>query len=243
MLRGLTNQHTPRCQRPCTLVCIHFFTFQFPLLGLGMSSPTPASDPPAQRSHRASTRSNSESEDYLANVKRRILLSVDGNESSNRAFEWYTNNFAREDDGLLLVHVVEPVNTGINYGLASKPAFLTDDFSRHVQELVDQGRELGKRYLHRCKGTGIRARFMLHIGAKPGEHICRLAKEQQADMIVMGSRGMGRIRRTLLGSVSDFVLHHAGIPVVIIPPPKKTSESASQSEDTSARVKQRQSIA
>ncbi|VDM33591.1 unnamed protein product [Hydatigera taeniaeformis] len=208
-----------------------------------MSSSPPASAPPSQLSHRISTRSNSENEDYLANVKRRVLLSVDGNESSNRAFEWYTNNFAKEDDGLILVHVVEPANAGINYGLAGKPAFYTDEFSRHVQELVDQGRELGKRYLHRCKGTGVRARFMLHIGARPGEHICRLAKEQQADMIVMGSRGMGRIRRTLLGSVSDFVLHHAGIPVVIIPPPRRASESASQSEGTSARVKQRQSIA
>ncbi|EUB59302.1 Universal stress protein A-like protein [Echinococcus granulosus] len=207
------------------------------------SPPTPlASDPPTQRAHQSTTRSNSESEDYLANVKRRVLLSIDANENSSRAFEWYTNNFAREDDGLLLVHVVEPVSTSINYGLASKPAFITDDFSRHIQELVDEGRELGKRYLHKCKGTGIRVRFMLHIGAKPGEHICRLAKEQQVDVIVMGSRGMGRIRRTLLGSVSDFVLHHAGIPVVVIPPPKKPSTSTSQSEDTSESAKKRQSL-
>ena len=203
-----------------------------------MSSP-PTSDAPD--SHRTSTRSNSESEDYLANAKRRVLLSVDGNESSSRAFEWFTNNIIKQDDGLLLVHIVEPVSTGINYGLATKPALLTEDFSRHVQDLVDQGRELGKRYLHKCKGTGVRARFVLHIGAKPGEHICRLAKEQQIDMIVMGSRGIGRIRRTLLGSVSDYVLHHAGIPVVIIPPPKKNSLSVSQSEDSSENPKQKQS--
>lgn len=187
--------------------------------------------PPGPRSHRTSTRSNSESEDYLTNVKRKVLLSVDANESSNRALQWYIHNFHKDDDGLLLVHVVEPVNTGINYGLATKPALLTEDFNRHVQELVEEGRELGKRYLHKCKDAGIRARFLLHIGAKPGEHICRLAKEQAIDLIVMGSRGIGRIRRTLLGSVSDFVLHHAGIPVVVVPPPRKDSISVSQSED------------
>lgn len=201
-----------------------------------MASP-PKSVPP--RVHRISTRSESESEDYLANCKRRILLSVDGSENSNRAFEWYSNNFAKEDDGLLLVHVVEPVNAGINYGLATKPALLTEDFSKHVQELVDDGRELGKKFLHRCKGSGIRARFVLHIGAKPGEHICRLAREQQIDAIVMGSRGIGKIRRTLLGSVSDYVLHHAALPVMIVPPPKKDRTT---SIDSTTGAAQRLSI-
>lgn len=196
------------------------------------------SGPPGPRLQRTSTRSDSVSEDYLANVKRRILLSVDANESSNRALEWYIGNFMREDDGLLLVHVVELVNTGMNYNLATKPTLLTDDFNRHIQQLVDEGKELGKRYLHKCKNAGIRARFILHIGAKPGEHISRLAKEQQIDLIVMGSRGIGRIRRTLLGSVSDYVLHHAGIPVVIIPPPRKASPSSSQSEDITQSSKQ-----
>ncbi|VUZ57328.1 unnamed protein product [Hymenolepis diminuta] len=210
-----------------------------------MSSP-PTSEsfvPSGPRSHRTSTRSNSESEDYLANVKRKVLLSVDANESSNRALEWYIHNFHKEGDGLLLVHVVETFNAGINYGLTTKPALLTEDFSRHIQELVDEGKELGKRYLHKCKNAGIRARFILHIGAKPGEHICLLAKEQMIDMIVIGSRGIGRIRRTLLGSVSDFVLHHAGIPVVVVPPPQKDSNSVSQSEDVPESSKPGQPVA
>lgn len=34
----------------------------------------------------------------------------------------------------------------------------------------------------------------------------------------MGSRGLGTIRRTILGSVSDYVVHHANVPVVVCPP-------------------------
>ena len=34
-------------------------------------------------------------------------------------------------------------------------------------------------------------------------------------MIVMGTRGLGTVRRTILGSVSDYVLHHAHCPVII----------------------------
>ena len=54
-------------------------------------------------------------------------------------------------------------------------------------------------------------------GGKPGEAICGVIKECEADLVVMGSRGMGAIRRTFVGSVSDYVLHHSHVPVIICP--------------------------
>ena len=50
---------------------------------------------------------------------------------------------------------------------------------------------------------------------KPGQVICQVAHEEKAAMIVIGTRGMGKLRRTLLGSVSDYVTHHAKVPVLI----------------------------
>ena len=50
---------------------------------------------------------------------------------------------------------------------------------------------------------------------KPGDIIIRVAKEEKARLIVIGSRGLSRLKRTLQGSVSDYVLHHAHCPVVI----------------------------
>lgn len=50
---------------------------------------------------------------------------------------------------------------------------------------------------------------------KPGEGIINVAKELNATMIVTGSRGHGKLRRTLLGSVSDYLIHHADIPVLV----------------------------
>jgi nucleotide-binding universal stress UspA family protein len=48
------------------------------------------------------------------------------------------------------------------------------------------------------------------------EEIVELAQSIGAGMIVMGSRGHGRIRRALMGSVSDSVVRHAHCPVTIV---------------------------
>ena len=52
----------------------------------------------------------------------------------------------------------------------------------------------------------------------PTEAILRLAKEKNADHIVMGSRGRDPITRTLLGSTSYFCTHHSDVPVSVVPP-------------------------
>ena len=56
--------------------------------------------------------------------------------------------------------------------------------------------------------------FVSHF-EKPGEFIVSESRRRAADYIVTGTRGMGKLRKTLLGSVSDYVLHHAHCPVLI----------------------------
>jgi len=53
------------------------------------------------------------------------------------------------------------------------------------------------------------------VGTRPGEAICDAAQREAATMIVVGTRGLGVLRRTVMGSVSDHVLHHAHCPVVV----------------------------
>ena len=61
--------------------------------------------------------------------------------------------------------------------------------------------------------------FQLLIGSgKAGEEIVTQAAENHVNLIVMGSRGLNMVRRTFTGSVSDYVLHHAHIPVLVVPP-------------------------
>ena len=50
---------------------------------------------------------------------------------------------------------------------------------------------------------------------KPGKIIVDVIKKERVNTVVMGTRGLGKVTRTLLGSVSDYVLHHAHCTVVI----------------------------
>lgn len=49
----------------------------------------------------------------------------------------------------------------------------------------------------------------------PGEAIVSVAEKEKATFIVTGCRGMGLLRRTFMGSVSDYVMHHAHCPVLV----------------------------
>lgn len=49
----------------------------------------------------------------------------------------------------------------------------------------------------------------------PGEQIIQKSEELGVTMIIIASRGLGKIRRTILGSVSDYVVHHSSVPVIV----------------------------
>ena len=61
---------------------------------------------------------------------------------------------------------------------------------------------------------GIDATFLLWTG-EPGQGIVAAAEAEQADLIVVGTRGLDRAGRFLLGSVSDYVVYHSVCPVLV----------------------------
>ena len=49
-----------------------------------------------------------------------------------------------------------------------------------------------------------------------GNEICKIAREENCDLIVMGSRGLGELKELMLGSVTHRVLAHCGVPVLVV---------------------------
>jgi nucleotide-binding universal stress UspA family protein len=66
-------------------------------------------------------------------------------------------------------------------------------------------------------------RAHLEMDGRPARAIVELGEKLGAGLVVMGSRGLGGLRRTLMGSVSDSVVRHAHCPVMVVRPEKARS--------------------
>ena len=67
-----------------------------------------------------------------------------------------------------------------------------------------------------AQGKGITAEVILATGASPADVIVRVAKEQQADLIVIGSRGLAGKTRSFLGSTASQVVTYSPCSVLVV---------------------------
>ncbi len=67
----------------------------------------------------------------------------------------------------------------------------------------------------------------------PGATICAVAEKVGADAVVLGSHGKNWIKRVVLGSVSEYVVHHAKCPVLVVPA-ERDHDARTRAEHASA---------
>ncbi|XP_073236249.1 uncharacterized protein [Porites lutea] len=153
-----------------------------------------------------------------ASEKNLVLIPVDESVHSERAFDFYLQFMYRADHTVGIAHVHEDTgNTVIRIPLGSDMTEeAIENIVRAQWQKVD---DLIDKYKKKCDQAKIKYSVFIETKGKPGEVICKLVKEKDALMVVMGSRGLGTIRRTILGSVSQYCIDHAHVPVTVIPPP------------------------
>ncbi|KAK6175602.1 hypothetical protein SNE40_014029 [Patella caerulea] len=138
-----------------------------------------------------------------------IGVAVDGSGQSQNALNWFIDNLYREGDSVVLIHVAE-----FNLSVGVLPN--VDAISKLVKEQEEKVSTFTGGLTEMLKKKGIPGKVVRESG-KPGEAIIAVAKRENVSSLVMGTRGLGTFKRTLLGSVSDFVLHNSHIPVTIVP--------------------------
>ena len=85
------------------------------------------------------------------------------------------------------------------------------------EEFERAGRETLENYAQKAAEAGIEVEFQQILGS-PGRKICELAQSQKVDLIVIGHRGRRGLSEFFLGSVSNYVLHHATCSVLMVQP-------------------------
>jgi nucleotide-binding universal stress UspA family protein len=139
----------------------------------------------------------------------RIVVGIDGSEGARRALEWAVAEAQLRDASLVVVHAwVEPPAVAVGSVVSAsgaQPAIfeeLAERTARDAVASVDTGGVT----------QGVETRV---VAGAPAHALLEAGKD--ADLVVVGSRGLGGFTGLLLGSVSAQVAHHATCPVLIVP--------------------------
>ena len=161
----------------------------------------------------------------------KILLAMDGSESANSAVDFMRRCPMPPDTKLTLITVIDKELFG------GKLSSTFDDEQRKL--ILDTKRMLRKDAADllaetsaKFKDIGLVPSTIIASG-HPSRQIVRAAKRLSADMIVVGTHGLGEVKRFLLGSTSDDVMHYAHCSVLIVRACEVIAESDRKPESQS----------
>jgi nucleotide-binding universal stress UspA family protein len=134
-----------------------------------------------------------------------IVWATDGSPDADQALVFAKALAHEQGASLVVVHVVQ------RYASPTRLAVYADE------QLVRTKLEEAVAELER-DGLPATLRVVDHIGPQPAQEIADLAREVEADLIVVGSRGYGPVAGLVRGSVVPRLMHVAPCPVVAVPP-------------------------
>lgn len=145
-----------------------------------------------------------------------IVCGVDGSTDSDAALSVAARLAERLGVRLVLAHVAELVSTPYAYSAPFGGMTMAGPMAA-LEEQTDYERD-GKRLLeHVAAGAGVAgAEHRVELGL-PAERLAEIADEEDAELIVVGSRGRGAFKAAFLGSVSNSLVGIARCPVLIVP--------------------------
>jgi nucleotide-binding universal stress UspA family protein len=143
----------------------------------------------------------------------KILVAMDGSESSLRAYEYASFLAKRCDAALIIVNICdifEKITGEIKRELG--------DIAKKIEAEGGTGIsiQLLEDYKSQAKDSGIKDVKTIRREGNAAAEILYIADEENVDTIVIGSKGVKSVKEFLLGGVSHKVIHHGKCPVTVI---------------------------
>jgi nucleotide-binding universal stress UspA family protein len=141
----------------------------------------------------------------------RILVPVDGSDTSNRGLQEAIRLSKALGGELRLVHIVDDSPLALNpeAGIAAAP--LVADFAQAGRSILEEARQV-------VQAEGIEPTVVLHenFTGQIAELIVEEARKSRAEIIVMGTHGRRGVRHAVLGSDAEAVVQRADVPVLLV---------------------------
>ncbi|MDD2446160.1 MAG: universal stress protein [Tissierellia bacterium] len=143
---------------------------------------------------------------------KKILVPIDGSDASKRALDMAVGIAEKMDCIIKVINVIPPIVSQSSYSYSRTIDRTTLEEAMKIsnkssKDMIEEALLPYKDFAGEISSTTI-------IG-NPVEEIIREAEGEKYSLIVMGSRGLGAFSRTLLGSVSDKVVHLSEVSVLI----------------------------
>ena len=148
---------------------------------------------------------------------KKILVPLDGSTVSKKAAQYAIHLAKVEGAKLVLLHVIEGVKQGGAIGLQAKYGNV-----KLVEGFQNVLRQSAEKWMSEITGAADRQGVSTKIEILPddGTHevgvIIGYAADNGVDLIVMGSRGLSKFKRLLLGSVTNEVIRYSPCPVLVV---------------------------
>lgn len=145
---------------------------------------------------------------------RKIVVGIDGSPGATEALRFALREAEIGGDAIIAVTAwdVPPGAYGGVRSVALAHEFFEEDGRAHLDRCLDAAGASRS-------GAAVEPRL---VKGDARRVLCHAA--ESADMLVLGSRGLGGVRSLLLGSVGMYCVHHAPCPVVIVPPRKEVGD-------------------
>ncbi len=150
---------------------------------------------------------------------KKILVPLDGSDHSMRALDIAVEIAKKFGGKITLIHVysvsvrpvVVPEPATFALGI---PLMTPSEYSKVAEAVKEAGARILAEGVKRAKAEGVEVETMLREGHTVHE-IVKAAREGEFNLIVMGARGLSRIKEIILGSVSEGVVRNAPCPVLV----------------------------
>jgi len=139
---------------------------------------------------------------------KRILVAIDGSKMSEKVLKTATQ--------LALQHQAKLTLINVGKELVIPPNVVITDLEKILSEISRAGHNLLQEAKEKLKAEGIEADTLFVQGSSISRLIVNVAHEQQHDLVIIGSRGLGNIKEVMLGGVSHKVTQLSRCPVLIV---------------------------